>query len=78
MTRRPGVSLVTRGPGASNASAGVHIAQQDSTPMILLIGQVARDMRGRDAFQEVDYKQFYGGMAKRVFEIDDATMCQRY
>ena len=73
MTRRPGVSLVTRGPGASNASAGVHIAQQDSTPMILLIGQVARDMRGRDAFQEVDYKQFYGGMAKRVFEIDDAN-----
>ena len=73
MTHRPGIALVTRGPGASNAAAGVHIAQQDSTPMILLIGQVAREMRGRDAFQEVDYHQFYGGMAKRVFEIDDAS-----
>ena len=73
MTHRPGIALVTRGPGASNAAAGVHIAQQDSTPMMLLIGQVARDMRGRDAFQEVDYQQFYGGMAKRVFEIDDAN-----
>ena len=73
MTHRPGIALVTRGPGGCNAAAGVHIAQQDSTPMILLIGQVARDMRGRDAFQEVDYQQFYGGMAKRVFEIDDAN-----
>ena len=73
MTHRPGIALVTRGPGASNAAAGVHIAQQDSTPMMLLIGQVARDMRGRDAFQEVDYHRFYGGMAKRVFEIDDAN-----
>ena len=73
MTHRPGIALVTRGPGASNASSGVHIAQQDSTPMILLIGQIARDMKGRDAFQEVDYHQFFGGMAKQVFEITDAS-----
>lgn len=72
LTGRPGVVLVTRGPGASNASAGVHVAQQDSTPMIVLIGQIARDMRGRDAFQEVDFHQFFGGMAKAVVEVDDA------
>ena len=57
LTGRPGIVLVTRGPGASNASAGIHIAQQDSTPVIMLVGQVARDMRGRDAFQEVDFVQ---------------------
>ncbi len=74
MTKRPGVALVTRGPGASNASSGVHVAQQDSTPMVLLVGQVARDMKGRDAFQEVDYQAFFGGMAKLVIEIDDADM----
>ncbi|MGB2166954.1 MAG: thiamine pyrophosphate-dependent enzyme [Candidatus Puniceispirillales bacterium] len=73
MTNRPGVALVTRGPGASNASSGVHVAQQDSTPMVLLVGQVARDMKGRDAFQEVDYQAFFGGMAKLVIEIDDAN-----
>ena len=73
MTHRPGIALVTRGPGATNASSGVHIAQQDSTPMILLIGQVARDMKGRDAFQEVDYQKFFGGMVKKVFEINDAA-----
>ncbi|HCP18596.1 MAG TPA: hypothetical protein DIT62_04940, partial [Alphaproteobacteria bacterium] len=72
MTKRPGIALVTRGPGASNASSGVHVAQQDSTPMILLVGQVARDMKGRDAFQEVDYQAFFGGMAKLVIEINDA------
>ena len=72
MTKRPGVALVTRGPGASNASSGVHVAQQDSTPMVLLVGQIARDMKGRDAFQEVDYQAFFGGMAKLVIEIDDA------
>src|SRR5690606_28344455 len=64
---------VTRGPGATNASAGVHIARQDSIPMILFIGQVARRIREREAFQEVDYKAFYGSIAKWVVEIDDAT-----
>lgn len=72
MTKRPGVALVTRGPGATNASSGVHVAQQDSTPMLLLVGQVARDMKGRDAFQEVNYHEFFNGMAKLVIEIDDA------
>ncbi|WP_040485489.1 thiamine pyrophosphate-binding protein [Lutibaculum baratangense] len=71
MTGRPGICFVTRGPGATNASAGVHIAAQDSTPMILFIGQVERGMLGREAFQEVDYEQFFGGMAKWVVEIRD-------
>ena len=71
LTGRPGVCFVTRGPGATNASPGVHIAAQDSTPMILFIGQVARHMREREAFQEVNYKQFFGGMAKWVVEVDD-------
>src|SRR3954469_4742976 len=72
LTGRPGICFVTRGPGATNASAGVHIAAQGSTPMILFIGQVARGMREREAFQEVDYKRFFGDMAKWVVEIDDA------
>ncbi|MEM9440433.1 MAG: thiamine pyrophosphate-binding protein [Pseudomonadota bacterium] len=71
LTGRPGVCMVTRGPGATNASAGVHIAAQDSTPMILLIGQVARFMRDREAFQEIDYRQMFGSIAKWVTEIDD-------
>ena len=71
LTGRPGICMVTRGPGATNASAGVHIAAQDSTPMILLIGQVARFMRDREAFQEIDYRQMFGSMAKWVTEIDD-------
>ena len=71
MTGRPGVVLVTRGPGATNASSGLHIAQQDSTPLVMLIGQVARDMIGRDAFQEVDYTALFGGMAKHVEEVHD-------
>jgi len=71
LTGRPGICFVTRGPGATNASAGVHIAAQDSTPLILFVGQVARDMRGREAFQEVDYKSFFGDMAKWVVEIDN-------
>ena len=73
LTGEPGICFVTRGPGATNASAGVHIASQDSTPMILFIGQIARGIREREAFQEVDYKQFFGGMAKWVAEIDDAA-----
>lgn len=66
----PGICFVTRGPGATNASAGVHIAAQDSTPMILFVGQIATSRRHREAFQEVDYQQFFGGMAKWVAEID--------
>jgi len=70
-TGRPGVCFVTRGPGATNASAGIHIAQQDSTPLIVFVGQVARDMRERDAFQELDYRAVFGSIAKWVTEIDD-------
>ncbi|HVV62658.1 MAG TPA: thiamine pyrophosphate-binding protein [Pseudolabrys sp.] len=71
LTGRPGVCFVTRGPGATNASAGIHIARQDSTPMIVFVGQVARGMRGRDAFQELDYRAVFGTMAKWATEIDD-------
>ena len=72
LTGRPGIAFVTRGPGATNAAAGIHIAQQDSTPMILFVGQIGKEMYGRDAFQEVDYQQFFGGMAKLVFEVQQA------
>ena len=72
-TGRPGICFVTRGPGATNASAGIHIAAQDSTPMILFIGQVERGMREREAFQEIDYKSFYGGIAKWAAEIDSVA-----
>jgi acetolactate synthase-1/2/3 large subunit len=70
-TGRPGICFVTRGPGATNASAGVHIAQQDSTPLIMFVGQVARNMRERDAFQELDYRAVFGSLAKWATEIDD-------
>ena len=70
---RPGICFVTRGPGATNASPGVHIAAQDSTPMILFVGQVARGMREREAFQELDYRAVFGSIAKWVVEIDDAA-----
>src|SRR5262245_19769518 len=70
-TGRPGICFVTRGPGATNASAGVHIARQDSTPFILFVGQIARDMREREAFQELDYRAVFGTIAKWVTEIDD-------
>ncbi|HEX2525252.1 MAG TPA: thiamine pyrophosphate-binding protein [Geminicoccus sp.] len=73
LTGRAGVCFVTRAPGATNASSGVHVAQQDSTPLILLVGQIERSARYRDAFQEVDYQQLFGGMAKLVLEIDDAA-----
>ena len=72
----PGVCMVTRGPGATNASSGVHVAAQDSTPMLILIGQIASTRRHREAFQEVDYQQFFGGMAKWVAEIDSADRIQ--
>ncbi|WP_343292649.1 thiamine pyrophosphate-binding protein [Vandammella animalimorsus] len=72
LTGQPGICMVTRGPGATHASIGVHVAQQDSTPMILFIGQIAREDKGRDVFQEVDYQQLFGHMAKLVIEIDRA------
>lgn len=73
LTGRPGICFVTRGPGATNAASGVHIARQDSTPMILFVGQIARSMRGRGAFQEVDYRQTFGDLAKWAVEIDEAA-----
>ncbi|AYG64480.1 thiamine pyrophosphate-binding protein [Rhizobium jaguaris] len=73
MTGKPGICFVTRGPGATNASVGVHTAFQDSTPMILFIGQVARDQMEREAFQEIDYRRMFGQMAKWVVEIEDAA-----
>ena len=72
-TGKVGICMVTRGPGATNASAGVHVAFQDSTPMILLIGQVGRDMIEREAFQEIDYRRMFGQMAKWVAQIDDVA-----
>ena len=71
MTGRPGVCFVTRGPGATNASPGIHIARQDSTPLVVFVGQVARDMREREAFQELDYRAVFGPMTKWATEIDD-------
>ncbi len=78
MTGRPGVCLVTRGPGATNASGGLHIALQDSTPMILLIGQIARKDLDREAFQEIDYRRMFGQVAKWVAQIDDADRIPEY
>ncbi|QIE56135.1 thiamine pyrophosphate-binding protein [Pikeienuella piscinae] len=72
LTGRPGVAFVTRGPGATNAASGVHVAKQDSTPMVLFVGQIGRRMKGREAFQEVDYRQTFGDLAKWVEEIDHA------
>ncbi|MBV8953515.1 MAG: hypothetical protein JO179_05230, partial [Solirubrobacterales bacterium] len=71
LTGRPGVCMVTRGPGATQAAVGVHTARQDSTPMVLLVGQVARGHRGREAFQEIDCDRVFGSLAKGVFELDD-------
>ena len=71
LTGRPGICMVTRGPGATHAAGGIHTAYQDSTPLILLVGQVARGMMGREAFQEIDYRHMFGPMAKWVEQIDD-------
>ncbi|HKS87419.1 MAG TPA: thiamine pyrophosphate-binding protein [Pseudolabrys sp.] len=71
MTGRPGICFVTRGPGGTNASAGIHIARQDSSPMIVFVGQVGREMRDREAFQELDYRAVFGTVAKWATEIDD-------
>jgi acetolactate synthase-1/2/3 large subunit len=82
LTGRPGVCFVTRGPGATNGSIGVHTAFQDSTPMVLFVGDVASDQRDREAFQEVEYTSFFGpstkGMAKRVERIDEAARIPEY
>ena len=82
LTGRPGICFVTRGPGATNASIGLHTAYQDSTPMVLFVGDVDSEARDREAFQEVDYNAFFGpstkGMAKRVERIDDAKRIPEY
>ncbi|WP_137109292.1 thiamine pyrophosphate-dependent enzyme [Rhodobacter sp. SY28-1] len=72
LTGQPGLCFVTRGPGVTNASIGIHTAMQDSAPMIVFVGQVGTDMRGREAFQEIDYRAVFGTMAKWAVEIDDA------
>lgn len=72
-TGRPACFAVSRGPGATNGSIAVHVAEQDALPVIVLVGQVSRQERGRHAFQEVDYQQFFGGMAKAVWEVSDAA-----
>ena len=70
LTGEPGICLVTRGPGVTNASIGIHTAMQDSSPMLVFVGQVGMDMKGREAFQEIDYRAVFGSMAKWVVEID--------
>jgi acetolactate synthase-1/2/3 large subunit len=77
-TGRPGICFVTRGPGATNAMPGIHIADQDSTPMILFVGQVDRQFREREAFQEIDCRAVFGSMTKWATEIDDATRLPEY
>ena len=78
LTGRPGICFVTRGPGATNASIGVHTAYQDSSPMILFIGQVGSDFVEREAFQEVDYRRMFGQMSKWVTQIDRADRIPEY
>ena len=78
LSGRPGICFVTRGPGATNASGGLHVAMQDSTPMILLIGQVARKDLDREAFQEIDYRRMFSQVAKWVAQIDDADRIPEY
>lgn len=77
-TGRPGLCFVTRGPGATNASIGVHVAQQDSQPMILFVGDVARPMRDREGFQEVDFPAFFAPLAKWAARIDDPARIPEY
>ncbi len=72
-TGRPGICFTTRGPGATNAAHGIHIARQDSTPLIMFVGQVAREMREREAFQEIDFPAVFGSMTKWATEISDAA-----
>ncbi len=78
LTGRPGIAFVTRGPGASNAAIGIHTAAQDSTPMIVLVGQVGGDFSDREAFQEIDYRRMYGSVAKWAAQIDRADRIPEY
>src|SRR2546425_10603816 len=78
LTGQPGIALVTRGPGATNASIGIHTASQDSTPLILLVGQVPRGFADREAFQEIDYRRMCGQMARWVAQIDDPRRVPEY
>jgi acetolactate synthase-1/2/3 large subunit len=78
LTHRPGIAFVTRGPGATNAAIGVHVAMQDSTPMILFVGDVARDARDREGFQEVDFPAFFAPLAKWSARIEDARRIPEY
>src|SRR4029453_9173635 len=78
LTGRPGICFVTRGPGATHGSIGVHTAYHDSTPMILFVGQVQRDVRGREAFQEVEFRQMFAPLAKWAAEIDSADRIPEY
>ncbi len=78
MTGRPGVAFVTRGPGATNASAGVHVAYQDSTPLILFVGDLSRGDKDREGFQEIDFPAFFGPVAKWAARIDDAKRIPEY
>jgi len=78
MTGRPGIAFVTRGPGATNASIGVHVAYQDSQPMILFVGDVARPMRDREGFQEINFEAFFGPIAKWAARIDDPARIPEY
>jgi acetolactate synthase-1/2/3 large subunit len=78
LTGEPGICFVTRGPGATNASIGIHTARQDSTPLIMFVGQVGRDAMGREAWQEIDYRHMYGHIAKWVEQIDDARRIPEY
>lgn len=78
LTGEVGIAFVTRGPGATNASSGIHVAQQDSTPMILFVGQIDTAHRDREAFQEVDYRRVFGGLAKWATEVDDIRRLPEY
>src|SRR6478736_6990897 len=78
LTGRPGIAMVTRGPGASNAAVGIHTAAQDSSPMIVFVGQVGSDFADREAFQEIDYRRMYGSSVKWVAQIDRADRIPEY
>ena len=73
LTKKPGVLAISRGPGATNASIAIHLAQQDAVPLVVIIGQVAREERGRGSFQEIDYEMMFGGIAKNVVELSHAN-----
>ena len=78
LSGRPGICFVTRGPGATNASIGVHTAFQDSTPMVVFVGQVGNEFAEREAFQEIDYRRMYGPMTKWVAQVDRVERITEY